>query len=249
MVFTTLDKICRRALLENGLPIHFYSEYLFHSSTCIRELTIDTLKVINTVDLPVNDYGAIDFPDDYLDDVMLSFNDGQTLKPIPHKESINPLRVHNTTTGLFESQPDITTIDTGGLFFPFVGRTWYWNVSDYGEPTGKIFGATGGNPNGYKVIKERRQIQIYGASGGNAILQYISDGQSVDNASMVDTLAFSTVQSFINWQSSPNKNNEFSPEGRKYYNTKRKLRARLNGMSTDDVKNIIRGEFTASIKN
>ncbi len=249
MVYTTLDIVVRRTLLENGLPIHWYSEYLFHSSTCLRELTIDTLKVINTKNLSVSYYGSVDLPDDYLDDVMLSFNDGQLLKPIPHKDSINPLRVHNTTTGAFETQTNVTTIDTGGLFFPFVGRTWYWNVSDYGEPTGRVFGANGGNPNGYKVIKERRQIQIYGASGGNVILQYISDGQSVDNASMVDTQAFSTFQAYINWQTSPNKNNEFSPEGRKYYNTKRKLKIRLNGLTLEDVKNIVRGQYTASMKN
>jgi len=250
MIYTTLDIICRRALLENNLPIHFYAEYLFHSSTCLRELTIEVLKVINTKDLPINDYGSIDLPDDYLDDVGLSFDCGLTLQPIPHKERINPLRLHNATTGAFEAQTTSQGLETGGLYFPFVGRTWYWNVSDYGEPTGRVFGADGSNPNGYKVVKERRQIQLYGdVTGGNAILQYISDGQSLDNASMVDTMAFSTIQAYITWKTSPNANSEFSPEGRLYYNQRRKLRSRMSGLTGTDIIDALRQGYTAAMKN
>jgi len=250
MVYTTIDSIVRRALLENSYPIHWYAEYLFHASTCLRELNISTLKVINTRDLPVGDYGEVDLPDDFMDDVAVSFSTGATLKPIPHRDSINPLRVHNPTTGAFEQQPTTTTLSQGGLYFPFVGRTWYWNISDYGEPTGRLFGSDGENPNGYKVIKERRQIQLYGEfSGGNMILQYISDGQSLDNASMVDNLAFATVQAYINWKRTANANNEFSPEGRQFYNTKRKLKGRLNEMTGTDIINIIRSQYTAAIKN
>lgn len=250
MLYTTLDIIVRRNLLEGGFPIHYYAEELFHSSTCLRELTFDTLKVINTRNLPINSYGAIDFPDDFSDDVGLSFATGATLRPLPHKDSINPLRVHDTTSGQFVGQPASTNINVGDLFFPFVGYTWYWNVSDYGEPTGRIFGANGGNPYGYKVIKERRQIQLYGGvNSGSAILQYISDGQSVDNASMVDTQAFATFQAYINWKKSPNKYNEFSPEGRLYYNTKKKLRTRMSGMTSADIINVFRSGYTAAIKN
>lgn len=190
MIFTNLDIITRRALLENGYPIHWYAEYLFNASTCLRELTIDTLKVINTKRLPISSEGYLDLPDDYMDDVALAFDLGAMLQPIPHKSNLNPLQIHSPTTGAFEKQPTISNvgIGTGDLFYPFVGYTWYWNVSDYGEPTGRVFGANGGNPNGYAVFKERRQIQVYSRNGGDAILQYISDGQSVDSASMVDTI-------------------------------------------------------------
>ncbi len=250
MLFTTLDKICRRYLLDNGLPIHYYAEALYHSSTCLRELTFDTLKIINTLNLPINPDGSIDLPGDFQDDVMLSFATGATLRPLPHKDTLNPLRVHNTTTGAFESQPSSMYNNNNYSFFPYVGFSWYWNVSDYGEPTGKLFGAGGGNPYGYKVIKERRQIQLYGVGNDtNAILQYISDGQSIDNASMVDTAAFMTIQNFIAWKSGDNAYNEFSPEGRMYYNTKRKLRSRLSDMTGTDIINIIRSNYMAAIKN
>lgn len=249
MNYTNLDIILRRTLLEQGLPIHFYSEALYHGCTALRELTIDTLKVINTRNLPVGDYGEIDLPEDYIDDVSLSYDAGLILRPIPHRANLNPLRVHSATTGLFEGQPKTDNLNRGDLFYPFVGYTWYWNVSDYGEPTGRVFGAGGGTQNGYEVFKERRQIQLYGCVGGNTILQYISDGQSLDSASMVDTLAFTTIQNFIIWKCSPNANNEYSPEASMYFNSKRKLRARLNDLTATDIKNIFRNNFHASIKN
>ena len=47
MRLSTLDEITRRGLLEDGLPIHYYFEYLTHGATCLRELSFDTLKIIN----------------------------------------------------------------------------------------------------------------------------------------------------------------------------------------------------------
>lgn len=70
MNLTTIDQIVRRGLLENGLPIHFYSEFLYHGATCLRELNLDTLQIVNTVNLPTNDYAAADLPDDFDDDIF-----------------------------------------------------------------------------------------------------------------------------------------------------------------------------------
>ena len=250
MVYTTLDIIVRRTLLEAGLPIHYYAEGLYHSSTCLRELTIEILNVVNTKTLPVNSYGAVDLPDDFNDDVMLSFGGSQILRPIPHKSNLNPIRIHDSTTGAFESQPNPARVNSGNLYFPFVGYSWFWNVSDWGEPLGRVFGATGGSPDGYEVFKERRQIQLYGAyTCGSVILQYISDGQSVDNASMVDTQAFSTIQKYNDWKMSPNANNEFSPEGMAYMNQRRKLRSRMSTLSVEDIRDTLHKAYTAAIKN
>ena len=47
MVFTTIDTIIRRSLLNNSLPIHWYTQELFSAAECLRELNFDTLKIIN----------------------------------------------------------------------------------------------------------------------------------------------------------------------------------------------------------
>jgi len=252
MTLTTLDSITRRGLLEAGLPIHYYFEYLLHGATCLRELSFDTLKIVNTVQLPVNEYGAVDLPEDFVDDVAVCLPGGAVMQPLPHQDWISPMRFVNPQT----SQYEMATYNTNSagadsnFFWGSAGWLWYWNVNDFGEPTGRFFGARGGTQRGYKVVKERRQIQMTpDYSGYSIVLQYISDGQSISNATQIDTQAIQTIRAWQEWKKSPNANNEYSPEAMSFWNRKKTLRARLSGMSLVDVKNALRQGFTASVKN
>jgi hypothetical protein len=256
MKLATLDTIVRRGLIESGLPMHYYLEYMVHSATCLRELSFDTLKIVNTVHLPVNDYGAVDLPDDFVDDVAVSLPAGTTLQPLPHQEWINPIRTHNGTTGQF-SVPHNNAKEYANsagaddsFFWGSAGWLWYWNVNDFGEPTGRFFGAKGGTQRGYKVIKERRQIQMsFDYSGKSIVLQYISDGQSIDNASQIDTQAIQCIRAWQEWKRSPGANNDYSAEAISFYNRKKQLRSRLSGLTLVDVKNALHQGYTAAVKN
>lgn len=253
MQFATLDMITRRTLLEKGLPLHYYLEKLIHGASAVRELAKDTLKIVNAANLPVSDYNSVDLPNDFVDDVALCIPVGGLLQPIAKKDSINPLRVHNETTGEFEPYSNEANLNTSELTFFGINTSyfWYWNVNDYGEPTGRYFGANGGAyQNGYKVIKERRQIQLTGAfTSGNVVLLYISNGQSADNATQVDWSAHAAIQAYCDWKSSPNAAIKDSPEARTYYNEKRLLRANLNDLTKADILNILRSSYTAAIKS
>lgn len=253
MQWANLDSIVRRSLLEKGLPIHWYAEILTHQAAAIRELAKDSLKIVNAANIPVNDYGAIDLPGDFKDDISVCVPVGGLLQPIPKKDSINPIRVHNTTTGLFEPYASEGNLDNQELTFFGINTSyfWYWNVNDYGEPTGRYFGANGGAYlNGYKVIKERRQIQLTGTfTSGDAILLYVSNGQNVDNASQVDWDAHAAIQAYSDWKMSPNADKHLSPEARSWWNARRLFRANTDDLTLTDVRQIIRSNFTATIKN
>ena len=253
MQYANLDSIVRRSLLEKSLPNHYYLEYLLHGSAAIRELSMDTLKIINTVNLKLNDYGAVDLPGDFVDDVSVGIPVGGLVQPLVKKDTINRLRIHNGTTGVFEQYEDAANLNNSMLTFYGLNTNYffYWNVNDYGEPTGRYFGANGGaHQNGYKVIKERNQIQFTGAiTTDNVILTYISNGQSVDNATMVDWAAHAAIQAYCDWKSSQNAAFKDSPEARTFYNEKRLLRARLDPLTTNDIVDILRSAFTAAIKN
>lgn len=250
MLFSNLDTIVRRNLLEKGMSIHYYFEFLLHACTCLRELTFDTLKIVNTLELPVGSYMQVDLPDDFVDDVMLAIPVGGLLQPISKKESITPLRTI-TPSGQYTTPIGSTNVD--GQFVFGINTNWlfYWNINDYGEPTGRYFGANAGAKlNGYKIIRERRQIQLTGTfTSPTIVLIYISDGQRSDSASLIDNYAFSTIQAFINWKRSPNAEADNSPEGRHYYNQRRLLVARMNDLTVEDVINIVRSNYHASIKN
>ncbi len=250
MRFSNVDSIVRRSLLEKNLPIHWYAEFLFHCTAALRELVIDTLQIINTKQLPINDYSAADLPDDYVDDVSVSVPNGNLLIELPKNDKINPLRTHDSSTGNFIQQPTNNNFIINEGFYG-TGWNYYWNVNDFGEFTGRNFGIGGGDKrNGYRIIKERRQIQfLQSVISESVVLQYISDGQTIDNASQVDTMAIACIQSYIDWKISRNASVERSPEGLTFLNMKRKLRTRLSDLSATDIKNIYRTNYHASIKS
>lgn len=251
MEFCNLDMITRRTLLELGLPIHYYIEYLTHNASALRELNKDTLRIINSANLPVNDYKAVDLPADFVDDLAVCVPAGEFLQQVSKRSSINPLRLHSATTGEFVPYTDINTSENSlFLGFPMVW-SWYWNFTDYGEPTGRLFGSPGGaRANGYEVFKERRQIQLTQSfTSSNVILLYIGNGQSITNATQIDWAAFMAIQKFAEWQSSENRNNINSPEGRMFFNERRRLRSALNPLTKTDIVNIYRESYRASMKS
>lgn len=249
MLWSNLDSITRRRLLEMGLPLHYYLEYLLHASTCLRELHIDTLKVVNYAELVLNNYYAADLPGDFIDDVGVGIPVGQFLQPVIKRDGITNLR-NVDSSGAFVPFTD-TNNTNGDTFFGFNGNyTWYWNFNDYGEPTGRFFGANGGaNANGYKIIKERRQIQFTETfTSDSAVLMYISDGQRADNATHVDTMALKTIEAYQDWKTSPNFANKDAPEARTFYNERRHLVARMNDLTAADIRDILHRAYTATIK-
>jgi len=249
MLFSSVDALVKRSLLEKGLPIHYYLESLLHTTAAIRELSFDSLQIVNTLSLPINEYNAIDLPGDFVDDVGLSLGTGTILRQLHRNDAINPLRYHDSTAA-YVAPPSPSADINGQTFYGLRGLTWFWNINEYGEPTGRYFGARGASDrDGYKVIRERRQIQLSNSVGcDTAVLVYISDGQSIDNATQVDVLAYSTIQAYRNWKSSRNADNERSPEALGFYNQKRHLRARKDEISVTDIIQIVRRSYTAAMK-
>lgn len=251
MIYSNLDIIVRRWLLEHSLPIHYYAEGLYHASTAVREMSYDTLQIINCANLPVNDYGAVDLPDDFVDDLSVCVPISGALATLPKQDWITPLRIHDTTTGLFEPYPNQTnTTGLPNVYYGYPNQwSYYWNVNDYGEATGRRFGSHGGTAQGYQVFKERRQIQMTDSFiDTNVTLLYISDGQAADNASQVDVLAIAAIQAWIDWKRSPNAAIKNSQEAATFYNEKRRLRSLLNPMTRVDIINVLRNSYTAGIK-
>lgn len=251
MKYANLDMIVRRSLLERGYPIHYYAEYLLHASSCIRQLSTDTLRIVNTVHLPINKYYAVDLPDDFVDDVALCLPMGSFLKQVPKNDRINPLRSVSSTTDQFRTYKTKPKEEQETVFGINPSWLWYWNVNDYGEPTGRFYGASGGErANGYRLVKERNQIQLTETfAGDSVILMYVSDGQSVSNATQIDMLAFSAIQAYIDWKTSPNAAKRESYEARTYFSERRLLRAKLDDLTAADIKDLVRRNYMASIKN
>lgn len=251
MILSNLDSIVRRTLLERGLPIHYYSEVLYHESAAIRELAKDSMQIVNFANLTINSYGAADLPGDFVDDIGVSIPIGNSLQPVPKKSTLNPLRTHDTTTGQFIQPYNVGNTGEQTVFGIDPAWVWFWNINDWGEPTGRYFGSGGGSHlNSYQIFLNRRQIQVTSTfTSPNIILAYISDGQQVDNATQVDIQAIRAIQTYADWMMSPMASIHRSPQAATFYQEKRLYRANKNDLTKVDIIEIMRTSYTATIKS
>ncbi len=223
--------------------MHFYLEYLVHAAECLSELHYDTLRNVRTVKLDIGSYGAATLPCDYLDFCRIGVEAGQSIKPLTQNDSFN--RLNNYENG--QKVPFST--DDAGYFIP-QNFVWY---NDKGEFTGRMYGGGITSSNTYKILKERNEIQFHNdIKADSIILEYISDGSETDNLTKVHPYAKMTIEAYINWKYKEN-GRSFSDGERhramKLFEHERAiLRGRLNDITIEDIKSIMRKNTHGTIK-
>jgi len=250
MRWSTLDNITRSVLFQAGYPIHWYMQFLKYSVDCLRELTFDTLQVVNTKNITLEEGKYAQLPCDYVDWVHIGTTLGQYRVPMVESKSISQL--HN-----YDSNGNIVNYGTGSASDSRVFGAINWNTAnEYNEPTGRFYGL-GNFPSsrGFKVLRNRGNghIQFDEQMPYTSIqLEYISDGQTIDSATKVHPYAIAAIEAYIIWK---------MKEYGRHYNRQdaalckqqfdqlhRNLRGRLNPLTIDDYKQIIRGAYTATNK-
>lgn len=248
MKWTNLDRITNSVLINKNLSLHYYLQFLKFSCDCIRFLAKDSLKIINTVELSINQTSfATNLPCDYVDYVTVGIPQGQFVKPVTQRDTVNNLANYNT----FGQVQPFGEVDISNLQYPFYPGYWmFQNIDDLGENTGRLFGFSPGNNNDFfKIIPSRGQIQFSQLFPScKAILVYVSDGQCADTATHVDTRAQDAIEQYINWKRSKNADIERSPEGMSFYNQRRLLRANLNDLTIADIRQAIFKSYIQSPK-
>ena len=103
-------------------------------------------------------------------------------------------------------------------------------------------------------FKERNQIQIdQKLYVENVVLQYISDGQSADAATLVDPYAIKTIQAYIDSQLKAHNRNynmgEKQLSQNEYIRERKILRARKADWSVEKIKRIVQKNTMAAPKS
>lgn len=200
MNYTSLDSITRSLLLQKGLPLHWYVQFLKYNADAIRELCFDSMRAINTVVLQISQVDfAADLPCDYVDWIKVGVPQGQFIQPLVQRLSVNRL-----TNYTMQGKPTTYGNDqTVNMDFPFWPGYWmFQNIDDLGENLGRLYGYnTGLSNNFFKVIPERGQIQFAETLQQNcAVLEYISSGQTVSNSTKIDPQCQAVVESYADWK-------------------------------------------------
>lgn len=257
MTNISLDATTRNFLVKRGYSFHWYIQCLVYATECLRELSMDDLKVVNTKKLPVDpNTNAVELPDDYLDYCDIGIEVGQLVKPLVETDKINPIVARNSTfapTTYSQNATDAAgNVIYYGALYPYYWNTVFWN--DYGEFTGRLFGYAGGNQDDtFSVFPQRNQIQLSETlSCTNIILQYISDGMDSDAATQITPYAYDTISSYILYQLKENSRTYSEGEAARarqlYIDARLILRARMSDLTVERLKRSIQKATYASPK-
>jgi hypothetical protein len=227
-------------------------QFMVYAADCLREITFDDLRVINTKILPVNQkINAAELPEDYQDYVTVGVMIGQRIRPLVPTSTLNPLISLDVNQNYSEQEWTDNVVPPGSnenqLYYGALPYAQWFTVryNDYGENIGRFFGLGAGyQEDTFQVFKERNQIQLdQKFYVENIVLQYVSDGQSADAASLVDPYAIRTIQAYIDFQMKAH--NRTYNMGEKqlaennYIKERKILRARKSDWSVEKIKRIV----------
>jgi hypothetical protein len=212
-------------------------DFLIYAQRGFEELHFDTLGNVRTVKLEINSYNAVTIPDDFLDMCKIGVVNGQFVKPLISRNGINRLNNFDTdgTTKIKYPETDVSLFS---FFYPGL------SYNDHLEFTGRMYGYKADRSDSYKILKERNEIQLHqDIDATEVILEYISDGSEVDNATQINPYAKSAIEAYINWKWKENNRSyseyERTRAQRQFDHQHKILRARLNPLTLSDIKAII----------
>jgi len=118
---------------------------------------------------------------------------------------------------------------------------YYVNYNDHLEYTGRDYGGRMSRTDTFKVIKERNEIQLHeDLQATYIVLEYVSDGSEIDNATQITPYAKSTFEAFINWKHKENGRSYGEGERERaqqnFNKQHRILRARMSDLTLSDIK-------------
>lgn len=125
------------------------------------------------------------------------------------------------------------------FFTNFYG--YYLNYNDHLEYTGRDYGGKANRADSFDVFPERNEIQLNNNLGASYIvLEYISDGSEIDNATQITPYAKSTLEAYINWKVKENSRSYGEGERQRaeqlFIKEHKRLRARMSDLTLNDIR-------------
>ena len=248
----TLDKLVRSALATRGYPMHWYIQFMHYAVQGLRELNFDTLQIVKSVRLPINSYKAVSLPCDFVDYIRVGEEVGQYVFSWAEKDSMTRLNKFDQN-GNKVPYGDIEA--TNGLLPNNWEGFWYTNyINDKGEHLGRIFNNKPAFRSSFALLRERGEIQLdVDVTATEIVLDYITDGTSIDSSNAVHPYAAQAIESYIFWKMKEHSRafnlSERQLAREEYYNQHRILRARMNNMDVQDVQRSLSRSYSPTIKN
>lgn len=247
----SLNIIVRDALLDNGLPLHYYTRYLHHALRIMDELSLDfDLGNIKSVELSVTSYQRAILPNDFIDVVDVSAKHGERLLPLERDRQLNK-NYNRDDLGNKITYPTDTNINYDAEFnYNLISGAN--NLNTRGELVGRYYG------------KQRKPLLVYDIDTTNSeivfsntmaleqvTLTYITSAVSKSSANLVTPYATDVITKYIKMMAAQAESTlgKFQLAKQDFENARRVLRARLYAMDFADIMGATRRGIHGSIKN
>ena len=223
-------------------------QYLDIALRGLKELSFDVVQDIRVAELSVSSSGIVDLPNDYVKYTKIgTCGDGRVRTLGLDNDLCLPRATDSCGAPVVKSSSD-------GLDSNIEDIYWFMSWRD-GESLGKIYGLGGGqNDYGYyRIDKEKNQLFLSSDfSGGNIVLEYISDGSSSDGNYQVHTFAEEALRSYVYWKSIQRKRymniQEKQLAQQDWYNQKRLALSRFSSFTKSEALAQSRKNFKQSPK-
>lgn len=235
-----VDTIIKGELLKKGLSIHSYVKRAYLAMRFLKSINFDSAYYIKTATLDITD-NKITLPDDFVGVARIGISNGQ------YMETLTPdQKLLNTN----DAAPNDTY---GGIY-------WYPNYNAYGENLGGYFGYSMLSSHGYKILFEENKIYINNnitSENDSVVLQYHTDGMEAGavgypvpyGTMYIHPYAHDALCAYMDWMAGDSSRLNDQLLERRYYNELRKYRARIRPLTPQMIKNSLRGNYHAGIKN
>lgn len=248
--YTTIDSLVRSSLMSHGLTIHYYTTFLHFALKGLKEISFDTIGRITTAKLEVNAFRETTLPPDFIDYIRVGWLRNRNIIPLGSYSSF--VRTANTDAQgqQIEYNASQGTVVSQATYDPFAS----YQISPYGEDLGRMYGLGGGSRNDIFQIVPERNILLLGdifSAGDFIYMEYIASGNYSSADALFHPYAEEALEAYIAFKYAEQRTSRVADVQRaekNWYNEHRKLRARLNGLTKEDMIRISRDHFKLSIK-
>ena len=248
----SLNVIVRDALLDSGLPLHYYTRYLHHGLRILDELSLDfNMSNIKTVALAVTSYQRAVLPTDYIDFIDVSAKYGERLLPMERERNLSK-RYNYDSSGNKTTYPTATSINYDEeINYSLISGSN--NLNTRGELVGRYYGRKRSAKLTFDIDETNQELVFSNEMGLTEVtLTYMTSAVSKSSANVVNPYATDVITKYIFMMAAKAEGTtlgKFQLAKQDYDNARRVFRARLNAMDYSEILGSIRRGIHGSIKN
>jgi hypothetical protein len=244
-VTVTVDAVIRRFLALSQLPLHYYVPMLVVAKQGLDEMHFDTLQKVKHVTLTLDATFEAELPADFVEAVAIGINVGDKVRSIGFNDRLND--ADDAGAGFEETadQYASTQYNATGTFLENF-------FNEYGDFKGQQFGRKLTWSDSYTINREEGFIRVDNKSEATEVhLIYLSLPEKISNKSIIHPFAQRALLEFLGWQKAVyfKELREVQYKRNEFYNEYRKLRARLNKLTTVEIKRAIRRNINMAVKS